>query len=294
MADGRILLIESQSMLSINLGRLCIRRDGLADVFVRPEDISVLCLHHHAITLSSHVLRALSQSGATILVTDERHYPSASLVPVSANGETSRRLRQQFALDASPNRSAIWRLIVMAKLRTQAANLRYFEKKGALRLERLATQVMPGDPKMCEAQGAKHYWRHMYGELFRRIKEGATDVINTRLNFGYSVLRSMILRSLCCSGLHPALGIGHRGVGNPFNLADDFIEPYRYLVDRQVFNCQRESFDGEAKKEVLQFVNQTVTLNNSQFRLPSAIDESVMSFLRFLDNSQSAIVLPEG
>ena len=42
------------------------------------------------------------------------------------------------------------------------------------------------------------------------------------------------MRSLCASGLNPALGINHKNQFNAFNLADDLIEPYRVFVDSLV------------------------------------------------------------
>jgi CRISPR-associated protein Cas1 len=40
-----------------------------------------------------------------------------------------------------------------------------------------------------------------------------------------------VARSLVASGLLPAFGIMHAGAGNAFNLADDFLEPFRPFVD---------------------------------------------------------------
>jgi CRISPR-associated protein Cas1 len=104
-------------------------------------------------------------------------------------------------------------------------------KKGTFFLERLANKVQPGDSDQCEGQGARHYWKHLLSEGFRRSKQGATDLLNARLNFGYAVLRSLIARNLACAGLNGCLGVGHCNQQNPFHLADDLIEPYRFLVE---------------------------------------------------------------
>ena len=295
MSEHRILLIENPACLSIDLSRLRIRREGYPDSFVSPKDIAVLCLHHHTIQISVHVLRILAESGANIIVTDATHHPCALLLPTVGNGDLVRRLRQQIELDGTTNKALLWQLIVQARLRTQAANLRSLGRKGVLRLERLAKEVQPGDSGKCEAQGARHYWAYLWEkeQSFKREKQGAQDAINARLNFGYAVLRSMVARSLVTAGLNPALGLGHSSMENPFNLADDFIEPYRFVVERHVASGEFGEFNGLARKQLLSFVELEIKLGGSGYRLPAAIEETVNSFVRILDGRSEKLNLPQ-
>ncbi len=292
MSAHRILLIENPAQLHIDLGRVRIQREGMPDVFVLPRDIAVLCLHHHTIQISVQTLRALAEAGTGIIVTDANHHPCAWLLPTNGNGDMVRRLRQQIQLDADPLKGLLWQQFVQARLRTQAANLRGLGRKGALRLERLANEVTPGDSGKCEGQGARHYWAHLFPQEFKRTKQGADDPVNARLNFGYAVLRSMISRSLVMAGLNPALGLGHCSTENPFNLADDFIEPYRFIVERYVAVCESGEFDGKARKQLLQLVETEVVLNSAGYRLPVAITETVTSYLRILDGRKGNLALP--
>ena len=297
MSEHRILLIENPASLSVDLGRLCIRREGFADSFVLPRDIAVLCLHHYTIQVSVQALRALAEAGASVMVTDELHHPCAWLLPQVGNGDLVRRLRQQMVLDSSSQKGVLWQALVQARLSTQAANLRALNRKGALRLERLVDEVQPADKTKCEGQGAKHYWAYLFDADFTREKQDADDAINARLNFGYAVLRSMVARSLVLSGLNPALGLGHCNMENPFNLADDFIEPYRFVVERHVAKIQLGDFDGEfnsaARKTMLSFIEQEIKLNGAGYRLPSAINESVASYVRVLDGRAKTLTLPQ-
>lgn len=293
MSEHRILLIENPASLSVDLGRLRIRRDGFDDSFVLPKDIAVLCLHHHTIQISVQALRGLAEAGASVLVTDEIHHPCAWFLPQVGNGDLVRRLRQQMVLDNSDNKGKLWQALVQARLNTQAVNLRVLNRKGALRLERLAQEVQAADKTKCEGQGAKHYWTYLFEAEFSREKQGAEDAINARLNFGYAVLRSMIARSLVLAGLNPALGLGHCSMENPFNLADDFIEPYRFVVERHVVKNHTGEFNSQARKEMLGFVTQEIKLNGAGYRLPAAINESVASFVRILDGRAKQLSLPE-
>lgn len=293
MSEHRILLIENPALLSVDMGRLRIRRDGFDDAFVSPRDIAVLCMHHHTIQVSVQALRVLAEAGASVMVTDEIHHPCAWLLPQVGNGDLVRRLRQQMILDTNPKKGKLWQALVKARLSTQAANLRALNRKGALRLERLATQVQPADKTKCEGQGAKHYWTYLFEEDFKREKQGAEDGMNARLNFGYAVLRAMVARSLVLAGLNPALGLGHSNMENPFNLADDFIEPYRFVVERHVASSDLGEFDGAARKAILGFVENEIKLNGAGYRLPAAINESIASFVRVLDGRADQLHLPQ-
>lgn len=297
MSEHRILLIENPASLSVDLGRLRIRREGFSDSFVLPRDIAVLCLHHHTIQISVQTFRVLAKAGASVMVTDEFHHPCAWLLPQVGNGDLVRRLHQQMVLDGSPQKGVLWQALVQARLSTQAANLRALNRKGALRLERLVNEVQPADKTKCEGQGAKHYWAYLFESDFSREKQGADDAINARLNFGYAVLRSMVARSLVLAGLNPALGLGHCNMENPFNLADDFIEPYRFAVERHVAKSQlsgfSSEFDSAARKALLGFVEQEIQLNGAGYRLPSAINESIASFVRVLNGKAKVLNLPQ-
>jgi CRISP-associated protein Cas1 len=299
MSEQRVLVIENPAHLRIDTGRLKIERDGFDHAFVSPKDVAVLCLEHHTATLSVAVLRALAEAGAAVMVTDARHMPCAMQIPLAATGLDAGRLRQQIALDASEKRGELWQQLISAKLSMQAHALRGLQRNGALRLERLATQVQHGDKSNAEGQGAKHYWNNMFPETFKRSKEGAEDPLNIRLNYGYAVLRAMIARSLVSAGLNGTLGLGHCNAGNAFNLADDFIEPYRFLVDVHLADdadswSEAPGFDSRAKRYLLGFVERPVRMAGQDMRLHAAIDASIASFVRILDGKGKRLALPEG
>lgn len=291
MTDHRVLLIEHSAHLSIDTGRLKIARSEQADVFVAPGDIAVLCLHHPAITLSQQALREVAQQGGVVMLTDEQHLPTGMLIPPVGQSRLGLRLRQQIALDGSELAQRLWQQVVQARLRGEAATLRQLKRKGALQLERMVDQVEPGDAKRHEGRAARHYWKHLFPDGFQREKQGATDMVNGSLNYGYSVLRSLVARSLACAGFQCALGIGHYSPENPFNLADDLMEGYRHVVEYHVAEMLDASdgteFNAAWRKQLLGFVAREVGLPAGDFRLPVAIQETVSSLARVLDSPAS-------
>lgn len=294
MAADRILLIENPADLHIDIGRLRIRRQGMDDAFIAPNDIAVLVLHHHTIALSVNALRALSGAGATVMVTDDTHMPAALMLPTAANRAASSRLRKQIGHLGTPMTDVLWQALVKARIKTQAATLRTLELKGALRLERMADEVESGDRTHREGQAARHYWQNLF-EDFKREKEGASDGTNSRLNYGYAVLRSLVARELVAAGLSCELGLGHKSTENPFNLADDFMEPYRFTVERHVWKLDcKTPLESKTKKELVEFVESDISVGKHSYRLLPAVRETIASYVRILETNKGQLTLPAG
>ncbi len=298
MSADRILLIENPCELSIDIGRVRVRRTDKADSHVAPTDVAVLVLHHHTISLSVGALRELALAGACIMATDAQHMPCALMLPTQANRAAASRLRRQIAhLDAALSQ-ALWQEIVRSRIRTQAANLRHFELTGALRLERMVDEVEAGDRTHREGQAARHYWQHFWQDAepdFKREKQGAADPVNARLNFGYAVLRSLVARELVAAGLSPELGVGHHSTENPFNLADDFMEPYRFVVEKAARPSAADGdFDAQARVAMARIVEDTVRIGEKDYRLLPGVRETVASYVRILESSKGKLALPHG
>ncbi len=71
------------------------------------------------------------------------------------------------------------------------------------------------------------------------------------------MLRAIVARALCASGLHPSLGIHHHNRYDAFCLADDLMEPFRPVVDRAVLGLKKERgpdppLDRDAKRVLLE------------------------------------------
>jgi CRISPR-associated protein Cas1 len=238
-------------------------------------------------------LEQLAGSGSVVLVTDRRHLPSGALLPWAAGITSGKRLRQQIALEANGRSGVLWAQIIAVRIGTQALNLRHLGRPGALRLERLASQVAPGDPANLEAQAARHYWAQLLPEGQKRQKQGADDPINARLNFGFAVLRSLVARELAAVGLNLHLGLGHHSLENPFNLADDLMEPYRFVVERRAAAMPlADDFTPAERMHLAGLIGEEVELDRGMFRLPAAIQESVASLVRCLGEPSARLRLP--
>ena len=196
------------------------------------EDIGFVILEHQQTNITLPLLNALSDNNVAVIFCGDNFMPNAMLMNLDSNKTQSESYRAQ--IEASePLKKGLWKQIVEAKIRNQAALLNKLGKNGE-RLKPYYTNVKSGDSDNREGVAAKIYWGELFGEDFIRSREGVEP--NNMLNYGYTLLRAAVARSLMGSGLFPAFGIFHRNRYNAFPLADDIMEPYRPYVDEIVFD----------------------------------------------------------
>lgn len=241
----RIVDISTDGLhLAIHRGFLTVSSGGAEKGRVALDDIGALIVHAHGITWTNQVFVRMAERNVPVVLCGSNHAPVSVLWPLEGHHIQGARLRAQ--IDASrPLQKQIWQRVVAAKIRMQghvlAAN---GQEAGAFDL--LARKVRSGDPDNIEAQAARRYWKALFGKTFSRDQDG--DGINGVLNYGYTILRSIVSRAICASGLHPTIGIFHSNRANAFALADDLMEPYRPLVDQLAFNLVASGITDVAKE----------------------------------------------
>jgi len=235
--ESRIIdLSEEPASLSVRYEQLVIKHGDREDS-VPLEEIAALIVAHPAVCFTQAVLNGLIDNGGIFIICNERRLPSGMLLPLEAHSAQTERIRAQ--INASvPLQKQLWAQLVAAKLKAQAKLLTDISG-GDWGLKHLSKMVRSGDPYNIEAQASRRYWQALFGDTFRRIP-GAEDNVNSLLNYGYAILRGIIARAICGTGLHPSLGIHHHNKYNPFCLADDLMEPFRPLVDAAVFDIVGE------------------------------------------------------
>lgn len=249
----RIVTISNPSWLKKDLEQLSVSQEGQEVGRVPIEDLAVLILESHGIALTQELVVALSKANVAIVFCDERHLPLSCVVPFEANALHAKVVREQ--ADCSlPKKKQLWKQVVQAKIGGQAQTLRAClphsrdAKATAKYLDGLAANVKSGDSDNLEARAAAEYFPALFGRGFMRDRD--LPGVNAALNYGYAIVRAMVARAIVGAGLHPALGLMHRGPGNPFNLADDAIEPLRPIVDQHVFAMSPDlREDGSLAKE---------------------------------------------
>lgn len=216
------------------------------------EDIGMVILEEEQCSISLPLLNALTGNNVAVVFCNNR-MPCSMLLNLDSNNTQGESFRAQ-AEASEPLKKGIWKQVVEAKIRNQAALLKKTGKEGAL-LKPYYLNVKSGDSDNREGGAAKIYWNLLFGEGFVRSREG--EAPNNLLNYGYTILRAAVARALMGSGLLPAFGIFHRNRYNAFPLADDIMEPYRPYVDEIVYRLAGENKTGlckETKAEILKLL----------------------------------------
>lgn len=111
-------------------------------------------------------------------------------------------------------------MLVKQKITNQAKCLAYLNKDGSRELHAIASEVKSGDSTNREGFAARVYFNSYMPSTTRQ----EDNTVNAALNYGYSIMRGSVARSLAAYGFIPAVGVHHCNELNPFNLADDFME----------------------------------------------------------------------
>lgn len=219
------IFISHPSRLSTQNKRLRIEQQNEYTT-IPLEDIGAIVLETPEISLTIPLLQEIARNSIPLFVCDEKHLPCALFQPFHQHSRQRKMLQSQLS-QTRPFMKRCWQLVIQQKIRNQACCLRFLEREGYEDLEKLAQQVRSGDENNRESVAARFY----FSMLMPGITRFDTDTINDALNYGYAIIRGALARSLAAYGFMPSLGLWHRNELNAFNLADDFLEPFRPLVD---------------------------------------------------------------
>ncbi len=289
----RVLMFSTPYNLRLKSNQMVIstKEDPDMQRTIPVEDIGVVVLEHQQTSVSLPLLNALSENNAAVIFCRENRMPGAMLMNLDSNNTQGESYRAQ--IEASePLKKNLWRQIVEAKITNQACLLRKFGKDGN-KLKPYYCNVKSGDSDNREGIAAKVYWAELFGNGFVRERSG--NVPNNLLNYGYTVLRAAVARSLMGSGLFPAFGIFHRNRYNAFPLADDIMEPYRPFVDEIVYNLYNNGYfqlTAETKGELLRLLFTDTKFDKVTRPLDVGLTLTAASLTKCFVGKQKKIVYP--
>jgi len=291
----RTIYLGSPSYVKSKAGQMVVEKEGSTTASTIPfEDIGVGLLDNAQITLTHDVLRRLEANKAVVISCDEQHMPSALMT--SLHGHTLHTKIARAQMESSQVlRKQLWQQTIKQKLMNQALVLNSFDLPSE-RLYVLKERVLSGDTTNVEGQAAAYYWKTLLGEGFNRDRYGLYP--NNMLNYGYSILRSMVARSIVASGLIPSLGLHHRNQYNPYCLADDLMEPFRPFMDYLVICITQESeesfiLDKEIKSTLLSIATVDGRWGRSKRPLMVGMSYTAASFVECLSGKKRKISYPE-
>ncbi|MFQ5904234.1 MAG: CRISPR-associated endonuclease Cas1 [Candidatus Binatia bacterium] len=216
------------------------------------------------VTISSDLMEELCVRGIRLSFLDHLGKPYAMITSPMLTATVQAR-REQILAFTDKRGLEFSKAVVLGKIRNQERLLRYFGKylkkevperfekteAAAAQLRRL-WQKVPGieGASISEARGAlmgtegtagRIYWeavKEIVGhkvEFFGREHRGATDAVNSLLNYGYGILYSQVWGAVINAGLEPFAGFLHVDRPGKPSLVLDLVEEFRQpVIDRTV------------------------------------------------------------
>ena len=297
----RIVIIENEGKLSTKNEQLIFTNKKYTKS-IPLEDIDYIILDNRQIIITHPLMNKLAEMGILLMTTNKSHEVSGILFSYWNQYRKLDTLEKQ--LQISPIlKKQLHKTIIQQKIINQALCLKKYSLNKYDTLIEYSKKISHSNIQNTEAIAASVYFKELFSndefKFYRQdFKSKKIYAINAALNYTYSIVRSVIIKYIIASGFIPYLGIFHKSKTNPFNLADDIIEPFRPMVDYHVYNFKEQliklkfsRLDSNLRKEMHKIYSYEVSINNKWFALSSACKILIASLLKSIKNNDYNIFL---
>lgn len=281
----RTVVVSKNCKLSYKNDYLIIRSEDLKMIHL--SEINMIIIENGMVSITSYLINELANKKIKLIICDEKHNPSCEMMPYYGSFNTSKKIVNQTHWENYKKEQA-WAQIVKYKIHNQAMLLKKLEIYGYEKLLEYENQVELNDKTNREGHAAKVYFNLLFGIGFSRDK---VDNTNAALDYGYSILLSILNREIVSKGYITQLGINHKNEFNQFNLSCDLMEIFRPLVDQIVYENREFAFDKDYKYKLIDLYNREVRIDEKKQYLSNAIVIFVKSVFDFIENEKESIIL---
>lgn len=288
----RQVIIKKSEKLHFKDKQLIIDKDNQSTK-IPLEDINYILIEDSSTIITTRLLAELGKNAISLIVCDERFDPTSIMYPYNYHFKQLDVFTHQLEIDDSI-KNEFWNQIVKRKIENSIRVLEMTSKEEfpISKLNEYINEVIDGDSKNREGLAAKIYFRSIFGSDFIRFYD---DNINAALNYGYTILASAIIRNLAVYGLNTYLGIHHNSKINNFNLAYDFLEPYRSVIDKFVYDNKDDivlPLSFEFRKKLINLLNKEVLHQNKKYTIEYSISLLIKSYIKSFSTGEIKLDLP--
>ena len=288
----RQVIIKKSEKLHFKDKQLIIDKDN-QNTKIPLEDINYILIEDSTTIITTRLLAELGKNAISLIVCDEKHEPTSIMYPYNYHFKQLDVFTHQLEIDDSI-KNEFWNQIVKRKIENSIRVLEMTSKEEfpISKLNEYINEVIDGDSKNREGLAAKIYFRSIFGSDFIRFYD---DNINAALNYGYTILASAIIRNLAVYGLNTYLGIHHNSKINNFNLAYDFLEPYRSVIDKFVYDNKDDivlPLSFEFRKKLINLLNKEVLHQNKKYTIEYSISLLIKSYIKSFSTGEIKLDLP--
>lgn len=280
----RTVVITKQSKINYKNRFLVVKQEN-DEKYIHLSEIDTIIVDSIAVSISSYLLKELSDNKINIIFCDEKHNPFGELKSYYLAHNSSKKIIMQSKW-TQKIKDELWQLIVKNKITNQALLLDKIKSKNYNLVLSYVSDVVIGDKTNREGHAAKVYFNSLFTKKFIRNEN---DCINSALNYGYAVLLSTFNKEIISNGYLTELGIHHKNEFNPFNLTCDFMEPFRVIIDSFVYYNKDREFNTDYKLDIVNIFNSKYKYNGKQYILKDIIKLYTKNIFDYLENDKKYI-----
>ena len=280
----RTIVITKQSKISYKNRFLVVKQEN-DEKYIHLSEIDTIIVDSISVSISSYLLKELSDNKINIIFCDEKHNPFGELKSYYLAHNSSKKIIMQSKW-TKKKKDELWQLIVKNKITNQALLLSKTKSSNYNLVLSYASDVAIGDKTNREGHAAKIYFNSLFTKKF--VRNGKDD-INAALNYGYAVLLSTFNKEIISNGYLTELGIHHKNEFNPFNLTCDLMEPFRIIIDNFVYFNKNREFNAAYKMGIVNIFNGKYKYNNKQYILKDIIKIYTKNVFDYLENNKKYI-----
>ncbi|MCH3989692.1 MAG: type II CRISPR-associated endonuclease Cas1 [Lactobacillus sp.] len=274
----RNVIITQHAKLTYSMNMMIVQtKDGINQIPL--DDINLLLVSTTQAVITSALISQLAQRQIKVIFVDDQYQPVCETVDYYPHSRSMNCLIDQFNWPQD-RKDKLWTAIIAAKIQNQINVLNNYSLHND-KVAQCLDQLELDDATNREAYAAREYFMTLFDKNFVRKN---SDVINAALNYGYSFLLSTVNREIEINGYLSYLGIHHCSQENQFNLASDFMEPFRPLVDYWVKDHEKiTDFTPDIKYGLVELLSLKIEFNGKKILLTNALTEYVRNCLRYLN-----------
>ncbi len=209
--------------------------------------------------ISTEALSLLTENNRNVILLDTFGKPITYMNPVMESlTATNYRIGQYDTFRNPEKKLYLSKQIVKAKIESQIKFLERTEVKDGIKILKESLVRVSENPITNESRLGNVYFKEFTKLIPERFefqsrnqghikvsKNNASDVINSLLNYGYTVLAGEISKFINSVGLDAYFGFYHKSHTGFQPLVYDMIEPFRWLVDFSVWKLATSQTKGQ-------------------------------------------------
>ena len=249
------------------------------------DQVKRIILEGKGYSLSSDVIKVAADNGITIDFIDRDGNQYASLITYKST--ISQTIHKQATILNTPLQLEIALEFIKGKAKNQINYLKYLDKyhklldENIIKMEQILSSCKSKTTSVNELMGYEGSMTTLYWDSLKlipevpfqgRITQGAKDIVNSSLNYGYAILYGKVQHSLVHAGLSLNISFLHSLDTKKPTLTFDMIEEFRtFVVDRTIISILN-------KDEPIKLGNDGLLTKSSRQLISKNIKEKLGSY----------------